>query len=73
MTTPLLLDTRTLLWWFADGLPPATTTTIATAGEAYVSAASVWEIEVAQAIEEGMTLVSRDRQLSEYGTAVIWA
>ena len=46
----LLLDTHTLLWWFDDRLPAGVTRTIATSDPVFVSAASLWEIEIKRAL-----------------------
>ncbi|OAN48063.1 twitching motility protein PilT [Paramagnetospirillum marisnigri] len=49
----LLLDTHVLLWWLADdpALPPIIRAAIADPGtEAFVSAATAWEIAIKQAL-----------------------
>ena len=49
----LLLDTRTLLWWLADDsrLGPHARALIADAGnEAWVSAATAWELSIKKAL-----------------------
>lgn len=49
----LLLDTHVLLWWLAgdDALPPGMAVAIGDAGsEVFVSAATVWEISIKQAL-----------------------
>jgi PIN domain nuclease of toxin-antitoxin system len=48
----LLLDTHVVLWWLADDetLPAEVKETIDTEAEAFISAASVWEIAIKQAL-----------------------
>jgi PIN domain nuclease of toxin-antitoxin system len=46
----LLLDTHALLWWLDDQLPPGVSRTIANAEPVFVSAASLWEIEIKRAL-----------------------
>jgi len=47
----LLLDTHALLWWMAGDprVPPRIEATLQADGTAFVSAASIWEIEIKQA------------------------
>jgi PIN domain nuclease of toxin-antitoxin system len=49
----LLLDTHILLWWLAGSrrLPKTARKLIANSASAYVSAVSVWEIEIKQAVK----------------------
>ncbi len=48
----LLLDTHVALWWLMDDetLPPEVRESIDTEAEVYLSAASVWEIAIKQAL-----------------------
>ena len=69
------LDTPVFIWWRACRVPlPVNFLHTATAGELPPHHRDPFDrILVAQALAERLTLVSHDRRLEPYGTAVIWA
>jgi PIN domain nuclease of toxin-antitoxin system len=81
-----LVDTHVLLWWLADDpqLSPTARAAISDPrAEALVSAASAWEIAIkrslgkltapaAQALVEGIPVVTADPGFGPYGVGVRW-
>ena len=68
----LLLDTRTLLWWLADDsrLGPHARALIADAGnEAWVSAATAWELSIKKALGKLEAPADIDASVAEEGFA----
>jgi len=71
----LLLDTCTFLWliWDEDPLQPAVRGVLSDASHpVYLSAVSVWEATLKQAIEHGLTLVTPDPPIRRYPIRTLW-